>query len=538
MLKIFMIKNNRMIKQILILTILCSSCLSSFSQNARWVVKPYFDAIAGFNEGIAPIKKDGKWGYINLQGEIIVPCEYEVAYSFSDDVGVLATADNSLVAIADINGHITKVETKLKIDNRFAEFSEGLLLVTDGQKWGYLNKLGRLSIECKYLFALPFNEGLAGVTIDSDGSWYYIAPNGSKMIYPGFQGTKKEIYWALSFKNGKALIVYNNGLGYINNTGKELSDRVPRFSPPDDPASYKRSALQGKEGDLIINSKGCAVSFRNKKNEVENFIPAEEKFRHDNPIFINGVNAENNINWQTSKYAIASVLGKYGIVESGESPLTIYSSNSLLESVFGNPATLSYKIQNQSDHDIDNLKLIVNGAAITEKISIPQKQQKDLTIQIDKKNGLEGESGTLNIIAEEDGLLLGSYDLKYKIVDKPSATILVPVRSFEVGKNDKTYSLKVFIQNSSNVEEDNVKVVVNNQVQNISLQPKSDNTLRFDIPKGEMNINISVKFPKAPSLTFSCTTVVTVKNDIIVKQNITNTKKGIGETKKGISETK
>lgn len=36
------------------------------------------DDSARFNaEGVTKIKKNGKWGLINKEGKIIVPCEYE-----------------------------------------------------------------------------------------------------------------------------------------------------------------------------------------------------------------------------------------------------------------------------------------------------------------------------------------------------------------------------------------------------------------------------------------------------------------------------
>ena len=44
-----------------------------------------FDYAGNFNEGFAPVQKDGKWGYINTKGEQIVECKF-------DDVGYFTKA--------------------------------------------------------------------------------------------------------------------------------------------------------------------------------------------------------------------------------------------------------------------------------------------------------------------------------------------------------------------------------------------------------------------------------------------------------------
>ena len=43
-----------------------------------------FDYVGCFNEGLARVKKDGKWGYINTKGEQIIECKFDDAYCFSE----------------------------------------------------------------------------------------------------------------------------------------------------------------------------------------------------------------------------------------------------------------------------------------------------------------------------------------------------------------------------------------------------------------------------------------------------------------------
>ncbi len=46
-----------------------------------------------FNGGLAPVKKDGKWGYIDKQFDIVIPCKYDNAGSFN---GELALVSNTM----------------------------------------------------------------------------------------------------------------------------------------------------------------------------------------------------------------------------------------------------------------------------------------------------------------------------------------------------------------------------------------------------------------------------------------------------------
>lgn len=45
-----------------------------------------FEAIRTFSEGLAPVKRDGRFGYINTSGEMVIPCIYDFAGHFSAGV--------------------------------------------------------------------------------------------------------------------------------------------------------------------------------------------------------------------------------------------------------------------------------------------------------------------------------------------------------------------------------------------------------------------------------------------------------------------
>ena len=97
----------------------------------------YF-TVGNFFEGLAMVEKDGKCGFIDTTGNIVIPLEYDA--------------------------------------DRYSYFSEGLALVYkgghyrnssqrihEGGKCGYINKTGKVVIPLKYDNATAFSEGLAAV---------------------------------------------------------------------------------------------------------------------------------------------------------------------------------------------------------------------------------------------------------------------------------------------------------------------------------------------------------------------------------------
>lgn len=60
------------------------------SVDGQIVIEPTYNQACGFSEGMAAVKLNNKWGFINKDGAIVVPCEYdEVESGFEDDKGKL-----------------------------------------------------------------------------------------------------------------------------------------------------------------------------------------------------------------------------------------------------------------------------------------------------------------------------------------------------------------------------------------------------------------------------------------------------------------
>ena len=65
-----------------------------------WMIR----GIEPFACGLAKVKRNGKYGYINTKGEEVIPCRYYSASSFYDDVAAVMKSSGSRVEIINKKG--------------------------------------------------------------------------------------------------------------------------------------------------------------------------------------------------------------------------------------------------------------------------------------------------------------------------------------------------------------------------------------------------------------------------------------------------
>ena len=117
--------------------------LSFEASNGKWgfrdfitgkiVIEPKYDDASDFSsEGLARVKLNGKFGFIDKTDRMVIEPKYDDALSFSE------------------------ILTAVKLNN----------------KWGFIDKTGKWIIKPKYDYAYFFSGGLAGVELN--GKWYCI----------------------------------------------------------------------------------------------------------------------------------------------------------------------------------------------------------------------------------------------------------------------------------------------------------------------------------------------------------------------------
>lgn len=71
----------------ILVVVLCAGAFLLFGGTSTLKITPEltnalqrYDQIDAFSEGMAAVRRDGKWGYINLKGEEVIPCQFSDAF--------------------------------------------------------------------------------------------------------------------------------------------------------------------------------------------------------------------------------------------------------------------------------------------------------------------------------------------------------------------------------------------------------------------------------------------------------------------------
>lgn len=139
-----------------------------------------FDGVSGFHEGLAAVIVGRNVGYIRPDGSFALPAQYQSASGIDFSEGVVAVRVNGKVGFMDKYGNVV---IEPKYDDVYA-FSDGVAPVRVDKKWGYIDHEGNVVIPIKYEIGHMFSEGLASVKLD--GKWGYIDNKGQFVISPTF----------------------------------------------------------------------------------------------------------------------------------------------------------------------------------------------------------------------------------------------------------------------------------------------------------------------------------------------------------------
>jgi len=188
----------------------------------RLVIPPRFEYADRFSEGLARVTLEGKSAYIDTTGRMVIGGIEGLRGRFSEGLARIEVKTDG----GRKHGYIDRTG-KVVIEPRFdaaRDFSEGLAAVKVGEKWGgYIDRTGRLVIEPRFdiasLSLARFSEGLACVKVGEKRG--YIDRSGKMMIEARFDGCR--LFWG-----GLAPArVSSRGYGYIDKTGDFVIE--PRF---------------------------------------------------------------------------------------------------------------------------------------------------------------------------------------------------------------------------------------------------------------------------------------------------------------------
>ena len=168
-----------------------------------------------------------KYGYADLEGNIIIPPTYDYATDFNEGFAIVCFFDQFNIQIINKHSDIVLSSTyPFDVISLSDKISEGLLCVNSdsGDNAGYIDVNGNIAIPLQFKFASAFSEGLARVC-DESGLWGFIDTTGEYVIKPQFEMVG-------DFHEGIAAVYKTNSqkpyeeyyAGFINREGTLIID--------------------------------------------------------------------------------------------------------------------------------------------------------------------------------------------------------------------------------------------------------------------------------------------------------------------------
>ena len=156
--------------------------------NCEIVIAPQYEEIGRFNDGHAPVKVDGKWGYINEAGIIVVEPKYDWAGICSEGVAVTLVADKSDSWTDDSPCYFTRlVDMSGKEVKLYQDVNKKFPLAI-GMRWDdYYNYTSSCSIDVFFQNSSQWmcNDGIvcvAGIPYTKEGN--VVRPSEEDPLYP------------------------------------------------------------------------------------------------------------------------------------------------------------------------------------------------------------------------------------------------------------------------------------------------------------------------------------------------------------------
>jgi hypothetical protein len=230
-----------------------------------------------FSEGLAAVYIHGKWGYIDIYGNMAIPPQYLFPADFKEGHCFVVDADMNTYCI-DRSGK--RAYPQYRLTSSFKEgnapvkggFRGEKFNIDENLKMGLIDTTGFLSAKAEFDIVRPFGSGLAPALVGSQqttlltlrddyktlkiqgGKWGFIDAKGSFIINPEFEDVK-------SFNHGLAAVKQGALWGYINSGGSWVFEPQFRWAGDFDENGVAKVIL----GENYHNSAGKNAYLSNGK---------------------------------------------------------------------------------------------------------------------------------------------------------------------------------------------------------------------------------------------------------------------------------
>lgn len=204
------------------------------------------------NQNLFHVIKNGKSGFINNNGDVVIDFEFDGASSFSEGLARIFVKEK--VGFIDTKGNVV---IEPKFDSALG-FSEGLSVVTIGDKQGYIDTKGNIAIKPSFYQANNFENGIALIREDNISESSFIDRQGNIIL-------NGKNFAVSRYSDGLINCSENGNWGHISLEGNFVIPAIYKYTRE---FSEGKAAVAPKKGITGKPNKKNFYGFINKQNEM------------------------------------------------------------------------------------------------------------------------------------------------------------------------------------------------------------------------------------------------------------------------------
>ena len=200
-------------------------------------IAPQYEDAKNFSDGYAAVKKDGKWGYIDESGNVVVDFKYDWAGKFSEGVAITMILEERAYGYGDTEmvyvAHLidTKGMDVVLIDHTFDYESGGLITQWYDEEYGGMDPDTELSLDTEWFC----NDGV----VYAGGCVY--RKDGSQILPISYDDLFKPEGW------GEEYIYFD----YVQATGPCVGGVIPMYAGILGGIGYRQCFYMDTQGNII-----------------------------------------------------------------------------------------------------------------------------------------------------------------------------------------------------------------------------------------------------------------------------------------------
>jgi hypothetical protein len=199
-------------------------------RKGQWVVPPEYDEVGRrtFQEGLVPVRKGEKWGYLNEKGEVVIDFLFDSVENFLNGSAVVGAG--SLYGLIDKSGrYIVEPKYEAYVKNR--SDTQKLIAVAQGGKMGFIDRKGNLVIDFKFeyrpteerglvkpIYSYNFEKDRAVVLIEEKSNFLGVIDEAGNVLY-----TVDGVRMLRSFSGDYLVVSTRDGLFLYDREGRKYN---------------------------------------------------------------------------------------------------------------------------------------------------------------------------------------------------------------------------------------------------------------------------------------------------------------------------